>query len=103
MHVEHKMIGSTLYIGLGGELDESCATYVRDAVDAILERYRMQRVVINLEQLSFMDSTGIGVLIGRYRKLKSRSIPMWIQSPQSSVDRVLRLTGIYEIMPKIAE
>ena len=48
-----------------------------------------------------MDSTGIGMLIGRYKALKSMRIPLLISSPQNAVDKLLSLSGIYEIMPKI--
>ena len=47
-----------------------------------------------------MDSTGIGVLIGRYKRLKPRGIPIYIQSPTPIVDRILGLSGMYEIMIK---
>ena len=103
MNIEHKLVGSTLYFGLSGELDESCAAFVRDTLDSICERNQMKKVIIDMERLNFMDSTGIGVLIGRYRKLKTRAVPILIASPPGAVDRVLKLTGIYAIMPKIAE
>lgn len=103
MNIEHKILGETLYIGLAGELDESCASFVRDTIDAVCERNRAKKVVFDLSRLSFMDSTGIGVLIGRYKKLKVRSVPILIASPSDAVDRILKLTGIYDIMPKIAE
>lgn len=103
MNIEHKMIGNTLYIGLAGELDECSAAFVRDTLDAVCERCQMKKVVIDMERLNFMDSTGIGVLIGRYKRLKTRDVPILISSPPGAVDRVLKLTGIYKIMPKIAE
>lgn len=101
MNIDHKLVGSTLYIGLSGELDEFSANFVRDTLDAICARYEMKKVVLDMERLGFMDSTGIGVLIGRYKKLKPRCVPIMIASPPGAVDRVLKLTGIYEIMPKI--
>lgn len=45
-------------------------------------------------------STGVGVLIGRYKRLKPRGVLMFIQSPRPTVDRVLALSGIYNIMIK---
>ena len=100
MQVAHKRLGTTLYIGLSGELDECAAADVRTKLDIILEA-DCSRVIFDLADLRFMDSTGIGVLIGRYKKLKARGIPVLLSAPTRSVDRVLSLTGIYDIMPKI--
>lgn len=100
MHVEYKSLGRTLYIGLSGELDECAAATVRGRLDEIVSA-DCSKVVFDLAELRFMDSTGIGVLIGRYKKLKARGIPVLLSSPTRAVDRVLSLTGIYDIMPKI--
>ncbi len=100
MRIEHKKLGNTLYVGLAGELDECAAGEVRERLDEIVSG-SYGRIVFDLAELNFMDSTGIGVLIGRYKKLKARGIPVLLSSPTRSVDRVLSLTGIYEIMPKI--
>ena len=58
--------------------------------------------VMELSGLNFMDSTGIGVLLGRYKKLSNLGIPILIANPNKSVDKILTLSGIYKIMPKIA-
>jgi len=48
-----------------------------------------------------MDSTGIGVLLGRYKTLKKAGIPIYIQNPSVSINKILQISGLYEIMPKI--
>ena len=48
-----------------------------------------------------MDSTGIGMLIGRYKKLKSKGVPIYIQNPSNEADKILEISGLYKIMPKI--
>lgn len=101
MNIQNKMVNETLYISLSGELDESHAVYVRDNLDGLFRQKKMQEVVIDMSALSFMDSTGIGVLIGRYKLLRARGVRLLIASPSKPVDKVLALTGIYKIMPKI--
>ena len=49
-----------------------------------------------------MDSTGIGVLIGRYKKLKTNKVPIYICNPSNHVEKIFQMTGLYEIMPKIS-
>ena len=99
--VAHKIANNTLYVSICGELDESCAAQLRVRLDELFEKSGIARVVLDLAGISFMDSTGIGMLIGRYKVLKARNIPLLLSSPQSVVDKLLSLSGIYEIMPKI--
>ena len=100
MTIEHYKKADTLFIKLCGELDEHHSAYVRTTIDLLTGGESVKRVYIDMSELMFMDSTGIGVLIGRYKKLKPRGIPIFIQSPPPAVDKVLKLSGIYEIMTK---
>ena len=102
MRIDNKVVNKTLYIGLSGELDEHSSVYTRQTLDTLMEAAEMVRVVIDLSELSFMDSTGVGVLIGRFKRLKGRDIPIFIANPSSQADRIFKMTGLYDIMPKIS-
>ena len=56
---------------------------------------------MDLSGLDFMDSTGIGVLMGRFKKLKSMSVPLLIANPSKAVDKIMNLSGLYQFMPKV--
>jgi stage II sporulation protein AA (anti-sigma F factor antagonist) len=58
---------------LCGELDECSAPYTRNIMDELVDTNCCNKVIVDLSELEFMDSTGIGVLIGRYKKLKLRN------------------------------
>ena len=60
------------------------------------------KVIIDLSQLEFMDSTGIGVMLGRYKKLQSRNIPIYIINPSNQAEKIFQMAGLYDIMPKIS-
>ena len=60
------------------------------------------QVIIDLSELDFMDSTGIGVMLGRYKKLKSKNKPIFICNPSTHAEKIFKMTGLYEIMPKIS-
>ena len=47
-----------------------------------------------------MDSTGIGFLIGRYKKAAKLSIPLYVDNPNFAADKILNLSGIYSLIPK---
>ena len=48
-----------------------------------------------------MDSTGIGFLIGRYNRIKKYGMGMYLENPNAGADKVLLLSGVYSLMPKI--
>ena len=47
-----------------------------------------------------MDSTGIGFLIGRYKKASRLAVPLYIENPNFAADKILNLSGIYSLIPK---
>ena len=100
MKVKHKIANKTLYASLQGEIDESCAATIRAELDALMLADGIKKVVLDFGAVTFMDSTGIGMLIGRYKLLHKKGVPIMISSPQNAVDKLLLLSGIYEIMPK---
>ena len=51
--------------------------------------------------MTFMDSSGIGFLIGRYKKLRRYGMGMYLENPNAGADKILELSGVYSLMPKI--
>ena len=94
-------MGNTLYLGLTGELDEHASDYTRGTLDDIIDRHRMLKVIMDLSNLSFMDSTGVGVLIGRYKRLKNRNTVVFVKNPSPTIDKIFQMSGLYEIMPRV--
>ena len=97
----YKMSGDDLYVYLYGEFDDSVAKTIRENIDMLIDSFVFSRLVIDMREVSFMDSTGIGVLLGRYKKLELRRVPAFIMRPDKSIDKVLTLSGIYKLMPKL--
>ena len=102
MNIKSRVYNNTLYVMLVGELDEYSASYTRNNLDLLFEKPNFKQVIIDLSELEFMDSTGIGVLIGRYKKLKTCKIPIYICNPNFHIEKIFKMTGLYEIMPKIS-
>ena len=102
MKIKFNLDKNVLYVYLIGELDECTASKTREAIDKLINEINgVKKVVFNLSGLSFMDSTGIGMLIGRYKKLKACQIGVFIQSPTKQIEKVIEVSGLYQIMPKI--
>ena len=92
-----------LYIRLCGEVDEHNASSARKDADKLADDFavRAQRAVIDLSSVSFMDSTGIGFLIGRYKKFSRYGVPVYVTNPSQATDRILQMSGVYTLMPRI--
>ena len=87
---------------LDGELDEGCVKEVREKIDRFIAKNDFGQFVFDFSGLSFMDSTGIGMLLGRYKRLKHLGVPLYISNARGHVDFILSTAGIYTIMRKIS-
>ena len=90
-----------MYVTMSGELDEHNSVYSKTVLDDLFLQSGFNQVIIDLSELDFMDSTGVGILIGRYKKLKERNIPIYICNPSKHAEKIFNMTGLYNIMPKI--
>ena len=101
MEIKYKKNGGKLTLYVYGELDECTASVAKTLLDKVInENLNSESVIFNLSGLSFMDSTGIGLLIGRYKKLSSLNVPTYITGANYSTEKVIELAGLYSIMPK---
>ena len=101
MEIKYKKGANSLTVYICGELDECSASNAKNILDKVLmDNLNSKKVVFDLSGLSFMDSTGIGLLIGRYKKLKQFSISSYISGATMSTEKVIELAGLYSIMPK---
>lgn len=102
MKVKHNLSKNGLYFYFEGELDEYHSNAIKEKIDTLIENHKpVPSVVFNMRDLTFMDSTGIGIIIGRYKKLRNLKIPLYIENPSFSVDKVLTISGIYKVIPKL--
>ncbi len=95
--------GDVLYVRLLGEVDEHSAALARKDADRLAESCatRTQKAVFDLQNVSFMDSTGIGFLLGRYKKFLRYGVPMYVTNPSLATDKILRMSGVYTLIPRI--
>ena len=101
MEIKYKKLANNLTVFVYGELDECSASQTKALLDKVLfENSNTKKVIFDLSGLSFMDSTGVGLLIGRYKKLKQLNIPSYISGATLATEKVIELAGLYSIMPK---
>ncbi len=81
-----------------GELDHHSAEEFRTFIDYNMENNPVKHLLLDLTHLNFMDSSGIGALIGRYKKVNSAGGKVAIVKGGKQVARVMEISGIHEIM-----
>lgn len=101
MEVYYNLDGHTLNVRLVGELDEHSAELVRRRLDTLFAENNFNAVVLDLARMSFMDSTGIGVLIGRYKLLRKSNRQLFVKNPSITIDKIFKMSGLYEIIERI--
>lgn len=88
-----------LTVFLHGELDHHEARGVMRSVEELLDEYLPRDCVLDLSRLSFMDSSGIAVIIGISRRMKILGGRVWIENPAKQPLRVLDASGIDRLVP----
>ncbi|HWQ75777.1 MAG TPA: anti-sigma F factor antagonist [Syntrophomonas sp.] len=99
MKIEFKQIRSTLVVKLTGEFDMLIAEKLRQEIDSRLDSKQVSNLIINLEKVTFIDSSGLGVIIGRYKKISLLQGHMYIVGASASVEKILMFSGINKLIP----
>lgn len=99
MNVEFKMVRNTLVVRAKGELDMSVADKMRQEIDLKIEENNIKNLIFNLEKVTFIDSSGLGLIIGRYKKINSVNGRMYIVGAKKPVEKILHFSGINRLVP----
>ena len=97
MNVQMALRKNILIIRLKGELDQASVTSLKYRVSEVIDKYRIKNLVINMSEVPFMDSSGIGYIIGRYTQIKQRKGKIVICSMNEIVERIFNLSGLKKI------
>ncbi|MEG2348249.1 MAG: anti-sigma factor antagonist [Clostridia bacterium] len=84
----------SLNVNLNEELDMKTCKVLRNIIDGYIMRYQPKEFILDLSDVNFMDSSGIGLIIGRYNLVKLLDSNMILQNPTDSIKRVLELSNI---------
>ena len=82
---------------LTGEIDHHTAGKIRDEIDAAIEFHRPACLVIDFGGVSFMDSSGIGLVMGRYKLMKSIGGTVRVENTPKPLRKVMKLSGLYDL------
>ncbi len=97
MKLEFRAHRNNLIVRVHGELDMLVTDEFRKQLDNAMEKNCSHNLILNLEGVSFIDSSGLGVILGRYKNLTLRGGKVAIVKAPLPVKRILELSGILRI------
>lgn len=98
--MEYILEEDTLVVVMDRDLDHHNAMDVKAEADRYIYGGMAKNVVFDFERTNFMDSSGIGVVMGRHRLVKSLGGSVKVKNLSSSVDRIFLISGLYKIIEK---
>ncbi len=90
---------NTLYVSLNGDIDHHSAKYIREDIDKELYKYQPRTMIIDLSSVEFMDSSGLGLILGRYTKINMLGGILKIANPNEKVEEMLKFAGTDKLIP----
>ena len=98
MGLECKIVNRNLIVNISEELDHHNAEIIREKIDKMVNRNNIKYIIFNFANTRFMDSSGIGVIMGRYKNIKNLGGGVVVTNVNPRVDRIFRLSGLYKII-----
>lgn len=99
MTVDIKRIDNILIAKIIGELDHHTAEEIRRCIDAEIIMPGTQKLIFDLSEMAFMDTSGIGVIVGRYKNIARLGGTAAVAGMNKQTKKVLELTGFGKILP----
>jgi stage II sporulation protein AA (anti-sigma F factor antagonist) len=98
--VDFEVMNQCLVVRLYEELDHHNSISLREESDKIISGKYIKDIIFDFTGSEFMDSSGIGVIMGRYKKVIFAGGKVAVTGVNQSVDRIFRLSGLYKIIHK---
>ena len=83
-----------LLVRVTGDIDHHSAPGIREEIDRALEREKPARLLLDLGETDFMDSSGLGLILGRKRKTEEMGISLVLINPTQGCKKILHLAGM---------
>ena len=99
MDLKFKRKNKTLIILVAGEIDHHSSKELRSKTESALEQMGGRNIIFGFQEVTFMDSAGIGVMIGRYKQVQSLGGRIAIACPNEKIEEMIQLSGLSRLLP----
>ena len=97
-NVTYMQAGPVLIIGLPEEVDDHVCNGIREETDRYISAGKVQKLIFDFSKTGFMDSSGIGIIIGRYKLISCFGGKVYVLHPDKQIRRMLQLSGVEKIV-----
>ena len=98
MEIIFEISGTTLVAELFGEMDHHSSEKVRNDIDETMINYKAKHLIFDFSRVTFMDSSGIGIILGRYKKLKEKGGFVIVPACSPQIQNILNMAGVLSII-----
>ncbi len=95
---DSEFVGCYLKIKLRGEIDHHTATTIRNAMDSEIYKKRPRGLILDMSSVGFMDSSGLGLIMGRYAVMKELGGEVVVQNPSPAIEKIMLLAGMERVV-----
>ncbi len=92
--------GKRVTAALYGDIDQHSARELRAELDEVIARSRPELLIIDMENVGFMDSSGIGLILGRLKAIRACGGDIIIKNARSEIAAVIKLSGLSALLVK---
>lgn len=98
---EYSFERDMLIVNVGKELDHHNASVIKTEIENIMKEKNISDIVFDFNRTDFMDSSGIGIIIGRYKCMNHKGGKIYVRNTKSNIERILTISGMYKIVEKM--
>ena len=92
-------INNNLIVKLEGEIDHNNSAILRHRIDKEINSRPVKNLVLDMENVNMMDSSGIGMILGRYKNIKALNGSVFITRPKKEILKIINISGLHKIIP----
>lgn len=98
MECEYQIKGNTLRIVVPQELDHHVASQIQEETDLLANTYYIRNIVFDFKRTEFMDSSGIGVILGRYKNMKFSGGSLAVENLNERMQKIFVMSGLEHLI-----
>lgn len=96
--MKYQVEENCLTIFLPGDVDHHNVEEIKKEADHLIERNHIRYIIFDFAETNFMDSSGIGVIMGRYKKIYMMGGEVWAVHANERMKKILAMSGVLKIM-----
>ena len=96
--INHVYKNNELKISFKGEIDSSNVSKIKERINKLRRNYNPNKIYFNFEDVGFIDSAGIGLILGRYNEYRSEHISLVLVGVNKHIKKLFIISGINQLM-----